>query len=114
MPLLAFHPTLQVPTCSLALASPDRSLALTNSPSQAGAGVGTCWLVELALLPVKAGSCCSRAIMQLYRSSGYVVTQQVLDLLPAQALQAFLIIRGLICIRAFAETMNSYLCYYLV
>lgn len=30
--------------------------------------------------------------MQLYHSSGYVVTLQVLDLLPAQALQAFLII----------------------
>lgn len=38
MPLLALHPTVQVPTCSLALAPPDKSLAVTNSPSQAGLG----------------------------------------------------------------------------
>lgn len=33
--------------------------SLTGWIGHRGAGVGTCWLVELALLPVKAGSCCS-------------------------------------------------------
>lgn len=39
--------------------------SLTGWIGHRGTGVGTCWLVELALLPVKAGSCCSWAIMQL-------------------------------------------------
>lgn len=50
--------------------------SLTGWIGRRGAGVGTCWLEELALLP---GSCCSWAVMQLYHSSGYVVTLQVLD-----------------------------------